>query len=436
MKSRALLISAAASGCGKTTVTLGLLRALRNRGLRVGAAKVGPDFIDSAFHRVAAGKRSATLDLWGMREQTLRAELAAVAAESDIVLVEGVMGLFDGARDGSGSSAQLAELLDLPVVLVLDVAAQATTAAAVAFGLARYHPNLRVVGAILNRVGSPGHAATIVPALDAIGLRCLGALAREGALALPERHLGLVQAREQRELESFLEAAAAACESQLDIDALLALASPLSDLAAPSEPPLAPLGARIAIADDLAFAFSYAHITEGWRRAGARLSFFSPLADEGPEREADAVYLPGGYPELHAAKLAAATNFRAGMEAARARGAAIYGECGGYMVLGESLADRDAREHAMLGFLPLRFSFAQPRMHLGYREVRPLADTPFARAGAPLRGHEFHFASVEREPEATALFETSEEGRGSLRLGMHEGNVLGSFLHLLDRLEA
>ncbi|NNM93487.1 MAG: hypothetical protein HKL92_09100 [Candidatus Eremiobacteraeota bacterium] len=255
-----------------------------------------------------------------------------------------------------------------------------------------------------------------MPALDAIGLRCLGALAREGALALPERHLGLVQAREQRELESFLEAAAAACESQLDIDALLALASRSPTIS------LSPFPTRTSPRDG------------GAPELGS--PFFPPLADEGPEREADAVYLPGGYPELHAAKLAAATNFRAGMEAARARGAAIYGECGGYMVLGESLADRDAREHAMLGFLPLRFSFAQPRMHLGYREVRPLADTPFARAGAPLRGHEFHFASVEREPEGSALFETIEEGRGSLRIGMRAGNVIGSFLHLLDRLEA
>ena len=436
MTCRALLISAAASGCGKTTVTLGLLRALRNRGLRVGAAKVGPDFIDPAFHRVAAGRRSATLDLWGMRERTLRAELAAVAAESDILIIEGVMGLFDGARDGSGSSAQLAELLDLPILLVLDVSAQASTAAAVAFGLARYRPNLRVLGAVLNRVGSPGHAAAIVPALDAIGLRSLGSLSQERGLALPERHLGLVQAREHRELEAFLEAAAAACEAQLDLDALLALASPLSDLAAPSEPPLAPLGSHIAIADDLAFAFSYAHITEGWQRAGARLSFFSPLADEGPEGDADAVYLPGGYPELHAARLAAATNFRASMDAVRERGAAIYGECGGYMVLGESLADRDAREHAMLGFLPLRSSFARPRMRLGYREVRPLADTPFARAGEPLRGHEFHFAGVTSEPEGSALFEAREEGRASLRIGMRDGNVFGSFLHLLDRADA
>ncbi len=436
MTCRALLISAAASGCGKTTVTLGLLRAFRNRGLRVGAAKIGPDFIDPAFHHVAAGRRSATLDLWGMRERTLRAELATVAAESDIVLIEGVMGLFDGARDGSGSSAQLAELLDLPILLVLDVSAQASTAAAVAFGLARYRPNLRVLGAVLNRVGSPGHAAAIVPALDAIGLRSLGSLSQERGLALPERHLGLVQAREHRELEAFLEAAADACEAQLDLDALLALATPLPDLPAPNPSALAPLGSHIAIADDLAFAFSYAHITEGWQRAGARLSFFSPLADEGPEGDADAVYLPGGYPELHAARLAAATNFRASMVAARERGAAIYGECGGYMVLGESLADRDAREHAMLGFLPLQSSFARPRMHLGYREVRPLADTPFARADEPLRGHEFHFASVTSEPEESALFEAREEGRASLRIGMRDGNVFGSFLHLLDLAEA
>ncbi len=436
MNARALLLAAAASGSGKTTLTLGLLRALRNRGLRVGAAKVGPDFIDPAFHAVACGRRSATLDLWGMRERTLRSELAAIAAESDIVLIEGVMGLFDGARDGVGSSAQVAKMLDLPVVVVLDVAAQATTAAAVAFGLARYDPELRVCGAILNRVGSAGHAATIVPSLEAIGIRSLGALLSNAALALPERHLGLVQAREHRELERFLDVAAAACEAQLDLDALLQLAAPLPDLVALPESPLAPLGSHIAIADDCAFAFSYAHITEGWRRAGAHLSTFSPLADEGPSSDADAVYLPGGYPELHAGRLAAAAKFRAGMEAARARDAAIYGECGGYMVLGESLADRDAVEHAMLGFLPLQFSFARPRLHLGYREVRALVETPFANAGASLRGHEFHFASVENESSAEALFESSGATNASLRMGLQRGRVQGSFLHLLDRAGA
>ena len=436
MNARALLLAAPASGSGKTTLTLGLIRALRDRGLRVGSAKVGPDFIDPAFHAVASGQRSATLDLWGMRERTLRAELAAVAAESDIVLIEGVMGLFDGARDGVGSSAHLAKSLDLPIVLVLDVAAQATTAAAVAFGLARYDPALRVCGAILNRVGSPGHAATIVPSLEAIGIRSLGFLATNSALALPERHLGLVQAREHRELERFLASAAAACASQLDLDALLALAAPLPAFVSSGESPLPPIGSHVAIADDLAFAFSYAHITEGWRRAGAQLSFFSPLANEGPSRDADAVYLPGGYPELHADRLAAATHFRAEMEAARARGAAIYGECGGYMVLGESLADRDAVEHAMLGFLPLRFSYARPRLHLGYREVRALVDTPFARAGAAFRGHEFHFASVECESATEALFEASSDADAPTRIGMHRGNVQGSFLHLLDRVEA
>ncbi len=435
MNARALLLAAPGSGSGKTTLTLGLIRALRDRGLRVGSAKVGPDFIDPAFHAVASGRRSGTLDLGGMRERTLRAELAAVAAESDIVLIEGVMGLFDGARDGVGSSAHLAKVLDLPIVLVLDVAAQATTAAAVAFGLARYDPELRVCGAILNRVGSAGHAATIVPSLEAIGIRSLGFLATNSALALPERHLGLVQAREHHDLERFIAAAAAACAAQLDLDALLALAAPLPELIASNESPLPPIGEHIAIAEDIAFAFSYAHITEGWRRAGAQLSFFSPLANEGPSRSADAVYLPGGYPELHADRLAAAIYFRAEMEAARARGAAISGECGGYMVLGDSLADRDAVEHAMLGFLPLRFSYARPRLHLGYREVHAVVDTPLARAGTPLRGHEFHFASVECEPAAEALFEASAEAHAPTRIGMHRGNVQGSFLHLLDRAE-
>ncbi|HUY11652.1 MAG TPA: cobyrinate a,c-diamide synthase [Candidatus Dormibacteraeota bacterium] len=433
MSARGIVIAAAASGSGKTTLTLGLLRALRNRGVRVRAAKVGPDFIDPAFHAAACGAASVTLDGWAMRDTTLRCELASVACDAEIVIVEGVMGLFDGARDGSGSTAQVAQRLGLPVLLVLDVAAQAATAAAVAFGLARYRPEISVAGAILNRVGSPGHAAMIAPAVEELGIRVLGALPSDALLSLPSRHLGLVQAREHPALEAFIEAAAAACAARIDLDALIALAAPIAVEGVTNEAALLPLGKHIAVADDLAFAFSYPHVLEGWRRQGAQLSSFSPLADEAPAPEADAVYLCGGYPELHAARLSAAGNFRRGMLAARARGAAIYGECGGYMVLGDSICDAQGVEHEMLGFLPLRSSFAAPRMHLGYREVRPLHDAPFARAQTPLRGQEFHFATGREEAGAEPLFQVLADDGGRTPSGLRRENVSGSFVHLIDR---
>ena len=425
---RALIIAAPSSGAGKTTVTLGLLRAMRRRGIAVASAKVGPDYIDPAFHAAASGRPCRNLDPWAMRPETLRHQLDRAAEGAELLLVEGVMGLFDGAADGGGSTADLAALLGLPVLLVLDVRGQTVSAAAVAQGFAGFRDDVRVAAVLLNRVGSARHAALIRPAFDGLGLPVLGALPRTDGITVPSRHLGLVQAGEQADLEQFLERAADAIDASVDLDRLMAVARPVPARGEPSVA-IPPLGAHVAVARDIAFAFAYPHVLDGWRAAGAELSFFSPLADEPPSVQADAVYLPGGYPELHAGRLAAAARFRTGLRAAAARGATIYGECGGYMALGAGLVDGDGARHEMLGLLPVETSYAAPRRHLGYRRIILSADMPLGSAGTRYRGHEFHFAS--ETARAEVLFFGASDGHGAV--GAVAGRVFGSFLHLIDR---
>ena len=328
---RGLVIAAPASGSGKTTVTLALLRRLRDRGVRVASLKVGPDYIDPAFHAAASGRACFNADPWAMREATFRAALAAASRDADLVVAEGVMGLFDGATADEGSTADVASAAGWPVVLVVDASAMAGSAAAVVHGFASYRRGVDVAGVIYNRVGSDRHAALLVEATAKTGRPVFGCLRREPSLALPGRHLGLVQAAEHPDLERFLRDAAGAIGSAVDVDALSRLARParpetLGTAAAPARAPpaLAPepgaagagaeaaesaaplpvLGQHIAVARDEAFAFAYPLVLDGWRRAGAEISTFSPLAGEPPPPGADAVYLPGGYPELHAGRIA------------------------------------------------------------------------------------------------------------------------------------
>ncbi|MSP67139.1 MAG: cobyrinate a,c-diamide synthase [Alphaproteobacteria bacterium] len=430
-----LIVAAPASGSGKTTLTLALLRHFRNAGVGVASFKVGPDYIDPAFHRAASGRECLNLCPWGMTPATLQALAAAVGLDAELVIGEGVMGLFDGATDGTGATADLAALTGWPVLLVVDVGAQAASAAAVVRGFLAHRADVRITGLVFNRVGGPSHAATLRAATAAVtDVPILGCLPRDAALTLPERHLGLVQAAETPGLDAFLDRAAATIARHVDVAALRALAQPprLTPEGVPPVP-VPPLGARIAVARDAAFAFAYPATLRGWRRAGAELSFFAPLADETPEACADAVYLPGGYPELHAGRLAGARQFQAGVRGAAARGATVYGECGGYMVLGESLIDGGAHAHPMLGLLPLATSFAAPRLHLGYRQVRLMAAGPLGAAGAAFRGHEFHYASITREGEETRLFQGRDaQGADLGALGLRRGRVMGSFIHLID----
>lgn len=435
MSAGGLIVAAPASGSGKTTVTMGLLRALRRRGLRVAAAKSGPDYIDPAFHAAAAGRPCLNLDPWAMRPATIAATVAMLARDADLIVCEGAMGLFDGVdAHGRGSCADLARATGWPVVLVVDASGQAASVAALLSGFVRHRSDISVAGAIFNRVGGAKHAAVLDAAAAASlpSLARLGAVPREPKIVLPERHLGLVQARERADLDAVIERAADIVAAAVDLDALVALACPARMPASPPASALPPLGQRIAVAEDDAFAFAYPGMIAGWRAAGAEIVTFSPLADDAPDAAADAVFLPGGYPELHAGRLAGNRTFLDGLRNAAARNAVVYGECGGYMVLGRTLTDASGQVHSMAGLLPVRTSFSERRLALGYRMVKLAAATPLGSAGTAYRGHEFHYATV-TDAEGDPLFEAQDAQERQLGpAGQRAGTVMGSFIHLID----
>lgn len=451
MGARGLIIGAPRSGSGKTTLTLALAAALRRRGLAVRAAKSGPDYIDPAFHEAATGAPCPNLDAWAMPPGQLDAIMAGLAgsmdcaglagsgdpagqAGADIVLIETAMGLFDGVEGPprrSGAGADLASRYGLPVLLVLDVSGQSQTAAAVARGFAMHDRSVRIGGVVLNRAGSERHREGVARAMAALPLPVLGSFGRDPAIALPERHLGLVQAEEQAGLRALIERLADLGERCLDLDGILALAGALPPVAAEAAAALPPPGQRIALARDAAFSFIYPHLLSGWRAAGAEIVPFSPLADEGPPADCDACWLPGGYPELHGPALAAAGSFRAGT-VRFAQGQKVHGECGGYMVLGATLEDAAGTTHPMLGLLGHATSFAQRRLQLGYREARLLADSPIGAAGAVVRGHEFHYA-VTTEPGRDEKLAVLSDAAGRVlgEAGGRRGRVSGSFFHAI-----
>ena len=428
-----IVLAAPASGSGKTVLCAGLLALYRRRGLTVRAFKAGPDYIDPGYHRLASGHDCVNLDPWGMRPQTLARRAAALSAGADLVIGEGAMGLFDGARDGTGSTADLASRLGLPVVLVLDTRGQGASVAAVAEGFVNHRADVAVAGVILNRVAGAAHERLLREALDARSIPVLGTVPRADALSLPSRHLGLVQASEsgRRWLHDATEVVAHA----IDTDALAALARRLQiapETAAGAAIP--PLGQRIAVAHDEAFGFCYEALMEDWRNVGAAVVPFSPLADEAPDGSADAIYLPGGYPELHAERIAGAACFLGGLRAGAARGVTVFGECGGYMVLGRGLIDADGCRHAMANLLPLETSFRERHLALGYRRASLAADGPLGTAGTGFRGHEFHYCSVVAEEAERPLFDTCDATGAPLgHAGMTVGRVSGSFIHLIDR---
>lgn len=431
-----LLIAAPASGTGKTTVMLGLLAALRERGLKVQPFKNGPDYIDPAFHRAASGRESFNLDTWAMPGEMLDGMLS-VAEGADLVLAEGSMGLFDGVAapgaTGNGASADLAARRGWPVVLVIDASGQAQTAAAVAQGLARFRAGVRVAGVILNRVASARHEALIRDGMAEAGLTVLGVLPKRASIAMPERHLGLVQAEEQPALQALIADAAQLMRDGVDLDALIAAARTTAVTQFPAK--ITPPGQRIALARDAAFSFVYPHLLHGWRAAGAEVLPFSPLADEAPDHSADTCWLPGGYPELHGATLADADRFRTGLRAF-AETKPVHGECGGYMAMGEAIVDKDGTRHRMAGLLGLMTSFEKRKMHLGYRSATLAQAIPGHAAGSHLRGHEFHYSTILTQPDAPLAQVTDATGApveetGSSRLQSGGGLSTGTFFHLI-----
>ena len=437
MAARGLIIAAPHSGAGKTIVTLSLLAGLKRRGIAVSAAKAGPDYIDPAFHAAVTGAPSVNLDSWAMPEKLIDTLAVQATHGADIFVLEGVMGLFDGTPGrggGRGATADLAAHFGLPVVLVLDVARQAQSAAALLRGFAAHAPNVRIVGAVLNRVASERHRAMVTEAIVALGLPVLGAMPREAALILPERHLGLVQAGEHADLENLIERLASAAERYFHLDSFVSLAAPLRlDRDASATSPLPPPGQRIALARDRAFSFIYPHLVGAWQRAGAEILTFSPLADEPPPERADACWLPGGYPELHAEQLAAARRFSDGVRRF-AQTRPVHGECGGYMVLGESLEDAAGNRHPMLGLLGHSTSFARRKLHLGYRSARLLSDSVLGRNASVVRGHEFHYATLVGDGGDEPFAEFFDGGGQRLgQEGGRRGRVSGTFFHAIAR---
>ncbi len=434
MTARAFIVAAPRSGAGKTTVTLGLLAALRKRDVAVQAAKAGPDYIDPAFHEAATGRASFNLDSWAMPPSLLDALMGEAAARADVLVIEGTMGLFDGIPTTprrSGATADLAARFRLPVLLVVDVAGQAQSAAALVRGFASHDAAVRIGGIVLNRVGSERHRKLVADAVAELDVPILGSVPRDETLSLPERHLGLVQAGEHGDLAARLERLAAMAERHLDLDGILQLAAPPHLSPVPSEAPMPPPGMRIALAQDAAFSFVYPHLVDGWRRGGAEIVTFSPLAGEPPPEDCDSCWLPGGYPELHAGRLAAALRFREGLTRFAAT-RPVHGECGGYMVLGERLEDGDGVSHAMTGLLGHATSFAHRKLHLGYREARLLSDSPIGRAGGLVRGHEFHYAALVATGNDEPLLELADgQGKKLGTSGGRRGHVTGAFFHAI-----
>ena len=430
---KAIVLAGTRSGCGKTSVALGLMRALARRGLCVQPFKAGPDFIDPGLHTRAAGRPSPNLDTWMLPEDALRAGFARSARGADVVVVEGVMGLFDG-RNGAGeagSTAHLAKLLGLPVLLVVDAASQARSAAAVALGFARFDPDLRLAGVILNRVASPRHEAILREALASMpDAPLLGCLPKAEDLGLASRHLGLVTAEDSADLDARLEALADWVEQGLDIPALLASLPDISlPLPAPEPPPSLPR-VRIGLARDRAFCFVYAENLRLLEAAGAEIVPFSPLSDAALPGSLDGLYLPGGYPELVAAELAANAPMLASVRAFCASNRPVWAECGGFMYLQRALVDANGAEHALCGVFPARAVMRPQRAALGYREARTLTPGPLGPAGTTLRGHEFHWSDFTPDEPLAPLYRARNSKGDSFDSGVVHGSVTASYIHL------
>lgn len=426
-----ILISAPSSGTGKTTVMLGLLRAFSDMGLRVQPFKSGPDYIDPAFHHAAARKASFNLDSWGM-DEALMNTIVAEGEDADIAIAEGSMGLYDGVAtkgaSGFGSSAETAVRFGWPVILVVDVSGQAQSAAATALGFMNYMPDLPFGGVILNRVASPRHERLARLGMEQAGIKVLGMLPRRGDLALPERHLGLIQAIEHPDLEQAISNYASFLSEHVDLEAIRAVAQG-------TNPPkvgrlVRPPAQRIALARDAAFSFTYPHLLKAWRSEGAEILPFSPLNDD-LVPDADLVWLPGGYPELHAGTLAGANKFLTSLRE-HAATKPVHGECGGYMALGTTLIDKEGVAHKMAGLLGVVTSYEKRKFHLGYRQAVLQEAVLGYQRGSRLRGHEFHYSTILEEPDAPLAQVTDADGNLVSETGSLRGHVSGTFFHMIS----
>jgi cobyrinic acid a,c-diamide synthase len=432
-----LVIAGTQSGVGKTTLTAGIITALRRRGLTVQPFKVGPDYIDPTYHTLAAGRPCRNLDTWLVPPERVRSLFARAMHAVDVAIIEGVMGLYDGAGydDEVGSTGEVAKLLGTPVFMILDASKQARSAGAVALGFQRFDEDLRWGGFIINHAAGEQHGRGVAAAVArATSLPVLGWLPREEALHVPERHLGLVPTREPGRWPEFTEVAGDYVARHLDLDRLLAIARQAPPLTEIDTTELRPEGFRpvIAVARDEAFHFTYEDNLDLLRAAGAEIAFFSPLRDAALPVGTAGIILSGGFPEVYAAPLAANREFHAVLHAAHQRGLPIYAECGGLMYLTQALVDGDQREHAMVGLLPGRCVMSG-RLTLGYRLARAALCSWILREGEIIRGHEFHYSVWEGRPDdlPPAYFLLPRSGAGTARPeGAQVGNLWASYVHI------
>lgn len=430
-----LVIAAPRSGAGKTTVALGLMRAFSRTGIDVQPFKNGPDYIDPAFHTRACGRTSFNLDSWAMPAGLMSALLTR-ASGAALVLAEGSMGLFDGGaqagESGIGATADIAAQTGWPVLLVLDVSGQAQSAAAVALGCARLRPDVQVAGVILNRVASDRHHRLASQAIEAAGLPVVGSIVRDDRMGLAERHLGLIPPEEVTALDAQIDLLADVVARQCDLGRILKLAAG-GRVSTADRMTGSPPAQRIAIARDAAFVFTYPHVLSSWQAAGAEITLFSPLADEGPDPSADLAWLPGGYPELHASTLAGNETFHASLRRF-SRDRPVHGECGGYMVLGQGLVDADGVRHPMTGLLGLETDFSKRKLHLGYRACTLLDASPLGRRGDRITGHEFHYArAIDLGGDPPLLEAVDASGQPVPALSSRRDHVSGTFFHFIAK---
>jgi len=415
-----LVVAAAASDAGKTTVALGLIAALRRRGLAVAPFKTGPDFIDTAHLARAAGRSARNLDAWLTSETAVRRSFARGGEAADLALIEGAMGLFDGRHgSGEGSSAHVARVLDAPVLLVLDCAKASSTIGAIAYGLARFDSRLRIAGAILNRVASDAHERTVVEACAKAGVPVLGVLRRDERLTIPGRQLGLVSPHADA-WAATVDALADTFAARIDLDAILAAAATAPAIETPPDARANAKPVRIAYARDEAFWFYDEGSLDELRAAGADLIAYAPLRDPFPAG-VRAAFIGGGYPESHAADLAANVAARAGLRAAIAAGMPVYAECGGLMYLSE-LLETTAGAHEMVGAVPAVSTMSEKRSALRYVEAQTLGEGPMFPSGATVRGHEFHYSRT-RYTHASPAYAIEAEVEGFLTPSLHASYV-------------
>ncbi len=431
---QAIVIGGTLSGSGKTTVATGLMSALCRRGLKVQPFKTGPDYIDPGYHNLVTGQVSRNLDTWMLSPETVIELYYRAMRDKEIAVIEGVMGLFDGrqATADSGSTAELAKLLGAPVILVLDCKKGARSLAALVHGYQTFDKNLTLGGVILNGIGSTKHLELCREAIEYYtGVPVLGHLPKDPALALPERHLGLLPSVENPDTRNFLETLTRHCTANFNLAGILKLASQC-------QPPIPCRGlfppqseravARIGLARDKAFSFYYQDNLDLLQEWGAELAFFSPLTDSRLPENLDGLYIGGGFPELYAAELSANREIRQQIKNLADNGLPVYAECGGLMYLGSSVRNFESLTYDMVGALPCRTRIDNHRLSLGYRTVEALRNGPLMRQGETARGHEFHWSVLDEQSEGQNAYAVLEKaGRAE---GYCRNSVMASYIHL------